>query len=112
MLAPMELHEGNYEDLVGHALKVVNASLVAWFEAVVPALLPAGSNVDDWAFSVRHEVRGDKFIADLDTHALLDCFLAGWDSLFSALFSHRDARGLGMPVVAGVSLSNRRHFSV
>ena len=55
----------NYEDLVGHALKVLTKSMIVWFETVVPSLLTPPKTVDDWAFDVRHEIRNDKFLCGM-----------------------------------------------
>ena len=85
---------GNYEDLVGHALKVLNASMVLWFETVLPPLLPMGTLMDDWCFSVRHELRNDRFMSQLDTNALLDCFLAAWDTMLAGTVHNKEPRGL------------------
>ncbi len=90
----MEEQGGNYEDLVGHALKILNASMVVWFEAVLPPMLPEGTLLDDWCFSVRHELRNDRFLSQLDTNALLDCFLAAWDTLLAGTFHNKEPRGL------------------
>jgi hypothetical protein len=91
--------QGNYEDLVGHSLKVLNASLVVWFETVLPRLLPKGTMIDDWCFSVRHELRNERFLSQLDTNALLDCFLAAWDTVLAATFqNNKESRGLAFEI--------------
>ena len=81
----------NYEDLVGHALKILNTSLIWWLEVVLPE---AGiANYEDWCFNLTRTIRKDRFLVDLDTNALLDIFLTGWDSQFEKVFNNRDPKG-------------------
>ena len=82
----------NYEDLVGHALKIVNRGVVVWLGEALPA---AGvADPEEWCFRVTKTARNERFLADLDTNGLLDVLLAGWDSVFDKLFNNRDPRTL------------------
>jgi hypothetical protein len=70
-------------------------SLILWFETVLPPLLGPNVLVDDFVFDVRHELRKDRFLCDLDANALLDVFLSAWDGHVSKLFnSNKEPRSL------------------
>jgi hypothetical protein len=67
---------------------VFSSRCLQWFESVIPPIIVPKS-IDDWAFDVRHEMRGDKFLCNLDANALLDVFLSGWDTVVSRLFNNK-----------------------
>lgn len=90
------METANYEDSVGHSLKILNGALALWMEHV---LTEAGvQDPEQWCFDQRHELREGRFLVDLDTTGLLDIFLAGWDSQFEKCFNNRDPRGLAFDI--------------